>query len=112
MSIFFKDDGGTLKEIPNDEGNISLVDHLRKSQIVNVHVEFLGVKHVKNIQQTLLSDSKVMWIWMLEKVEEIVSGNDSVEDDEKRMLHIPLINDYSDADEEREQARVKVSKYV
>ena len=75
-------------------------------------MEFLEVKHDKNIAQNLLSNSKGDLDLDVREVEEIDNGNGSVEDDEEMMLHIPLINDFSDVDEERKEARVKVSKYV
>ena len=111
-------------QISDDEGILWLVDQLQKHQTVDVYVEISGVKHDKIIPNTLLSDNEIDVGVDVRKpdieidVEVDVgeangdnNGNESGEDDEERLLDVP-INYNSDVNEEREEARVKVSKYV
>ena len=122
--FFFRDDGGTLMQISDDEGILGLVDQLQKHHTVDVYVEISEVNHDKIIPDTLLSDNETdvgvdgrkpdIEIDVKLDVEEAYednNGNDSDEDDEERLVDVPT-NYNSNVDEEREAARVKVSKYV
>ena len=111
-------------QISDDEGILGLVDQLQKHRTVDVYVEISDVNHDKSIPYTLLSanetdvgvdvrkpDIEIDVELDVGEADEDNNGNDSGEDDEERLVDVPT-NYNSDVDEEREAARVKVSKYV
>lgn len=100
-----------MAQISDDNDIMGLVDQLKKHQLVDIYVEFQGVKRDKNIPQALLSNSRIDVGIDVSMVDEFDSGNDWVSMIQVRMLDVP-INYQSDANEEREEARIKVSKYV
>lgn len=117
FNLFFVDDGRTLKSITNDEGIVSLCDKLRRHGTVDIFVESLDISHEDTLPDVLLPNSQgVVELEMGEDDDDRSSSalgeDDEGQDDEERLVSVPFINYSSDEDEERNQARDKVAKYI
>lgn len=118
INLFFIEEGGTLKLISDDKDIISLADYLRKYRTTDVYAEISRVGHGIIIPEALLTNLKtdVGLNLRIDDKGDIDSGSDggsgsdSSVDDEARLLDV--VNYSSEDDEEREEARSKVSKYI
>ncbi|KAJ0981863.1 hypothetical protein J5N97_010118 [Dioscorea zingiberensis] len=101
INFFFVDVGGTLRSIDGDAEIVALGEKLRRDISVDIFVETLDSRQEETLQITLLPNS-----------EPVVEHEVSDEDDEEVLVDVPFISNSSDEDDEREQAREKLSKYV
>ena len=140
LNLSFTDDGGSLKIIKHDKGILDIVDQLIRYLMVDIYVECLDVKHGEKSPDTLLPYSVHDQTCQAEELPsslfpcpdklidtsmpcpdgdmelEVNKGagsehdSGSGEDDEEILVDVPSVG--SDAYDERDQARVKVTKYV
>ncbi|KAJ0981876.1 hypothetical protein J5N97_010131 [Dioscorea zingiberensis] len=111
------DGGGTLKAISDDHDIMGLTDQLMRQSTVNIFIENSETMYGKNLPGSLISDAKNDIANNI--VEKIVlvdtdssSSTDYSMDNEERLVDIPFIDFNSEADDEREEARGKIRKYV
>lgn len=109
IELSFVDDGGTLKVISDDQGIVGLVKELRKHKIINVYGEISEVRHHMPLSEILLSSNDNMELDVRQGNQ---SDGDFSKDDEERFIDAPFIEYNSNVDDEKEEVRSKLKKYV
>ncbi|KAJ0977999.1 hypothetical protein J5N97_013473 [Dioscorea zingiberensis] len=99
---------------------LSMVEHLMRHRVLDVYVQCLDVRHDMTLPETLLSDSEDVQLEGIQASRNIVElddntsddSSDSGKDDEEMLADIPFIDHNSDTDDEREEARDKMRRFV
>ncbi|XP_039132316.1 uncharacterized protein LOC120269096 [Dioscorea cayenensis subsp. rotundata] len=121
MELFYLDDGGTLHNISDDVGIVGLSEMLAKHGTTDVYVETSYANIGNSLPEALLGNSSkgCNRIGEIETVNldadhDILSDNDSEsgKDNDETLVDVPFIEYNSDADEEIQEARDKVKRYV
>ncbi|KAJ0972130.1 hypothetical protein J5N97_020089 [Dioscorea zingiberensis] len=100
--MFYKDGEGAIHKISVDSDIIDFCEQLRTHRTVEVYVDSSDVTHFQKLPEVLLGDNDI-------------DSNTSCEgstDDEELLVEAPFMTHNSDADEETEEAREKLRRYV